>query len=87
MKVYIVGHSGADSNSIDIIHKTYEGALKAWNKIRVGLLERAKYFLKQEKHSKEMWQRMVNNLSCEDPEKIDNFPHDTPYITECDVEE
>jgi len=50
------------------------------------LLENAKYFLGKYKND-EMWQRIVNNLSCEDPEKINNSSHETPYIREWDVEE
>ena len=87
MKVYVVGHRGADSNSIDSIHKTYEGALKAWNNVRIDLLENAKSFLNREEFGQKMWRRIVKNLSCKDPEKIDNSPHETPYIQEWDVEE
>ena len=85
IKVYVVGHSGPEHNSIQSIHKTYEGALKAWDKVRIDLLENAKYFFEKYKND-EMWQRIVNNLSCEDPEKINNSPHETPYIREWDLE-
>ena len=85
MKVYVVGHSGPEHNSIQSIHKTYEGALKAWNRIRIDLLENAKDFLEKYKND-EMWRRIVKNLSCKDPEKINNSPHETPYIREWDVE-
>ena len=84
MKVYIVGDCGAEHNSVYTLHKTYEGALKAWNKLRLELLESAKSHLKNDKAAdKEMWQRIVNNLSCKDPKEIDNHPHETPYIREC----
>ena len=87
MKVYVVGHDGPEHNTIRSIHRTYEGALKAWNELRIELLQRAQSFLEKETRSKEMWQRMVENLSCEDPEKIDNYPHETPNIREYEVEE
>ena len=86
IKVYVVGHSGPEHNSIESIHKTYKGALKAWDRVRIDLLEKAKYFFEKYKND-EMWQRIVNNLSCEDPEKINNSPHETPYIREWDLEE
>ena len=86
MKVYVVGDSGPEHNSIQSIHKTYGGALKAWDKVRIDLLENAKDFLEKYKND-EMWQRIVNNLSCKDPEKINNSPHETPYIREWDLEE
>ena len=87
MKIYIVGDHGPEHNSISSVHKTYKRALKAWNKLRIELLENAKNYLKSEKFGTRMWKEMVNNLSCEDPEKIDNYPQDTPYIQEYELEE
>ena len=87
MKVYVVIKTSVDSYSIKSIHKTYTGAFKAWDKVRIELLKRAKYFLNREKYGKEMWQKIVKNLSCKDPEKIDNGPHDSPRILELDVKE
>ena len=88
MKVYVVGDHGPEHNSISSIHKTYKGALKSWNKLRVTLLSNAKYLIKNsDKWGKEMYERMIKNLSCKDPDKIDNYPHETPYIIEYDLEE
>lgn len=91
MKIYIVGDDGPEHNSIHSVHRTYEGALKVWNDLRLDLLERAKSSLKsslkRDSSSREMWQRMANHLSCEDPKKIDNYPHETPYIREYEVKE
>lgn len=85
MKVYVVGDHGPEHNSIRSIHKTYDGALKTWEVLRLELLEDAKSALKADKHDPEMWQRIVDNLSCQDPEKIDNYPHETPFIKEYEV--
>ena len=30
---------------------------------------------------------MVKSLSCKDPKKMDNYPHETPYIREYKVKE
>jgi len=89
MIVYVVGDCGPEHNSIASIHKTMEGALKAWNEIRLRLLDEAKHFLKREGKEgscADMWMRMVKNLSCKDPKTIDNFPHETPFIQEWKVE-
>jgi len=86
MKVYIVGDSGPEHNMVISIHETYGGAFKLWNARRLELLKEARSSLRRNrKHGKsscEMYERMVKSLSCKDPEKIDNFPHDTPYIEE-----
>ena len=87
MKIYIVGDWGPEHNSIKSIHRSYKGALKAWNKHRIFLLKDAKSFLSGEKLYKEMWKRIAKNLSCKDPNKIDNYPQETPYIREYEVEE
>lgn len=88
MKVYIVGDCGPEHNSIISIHKNYNNALKAWNKLRLELLNSAKYFLKKsDNDSEDLYKEMVKNLSCKDPKKIDNYPHETPYINEDKLEE
>jgi hypothetical protein len=88
MKVYIVGDRGPEHNSVLSIHKNYRGALNAWNKLRLNLLNKAKKFLKNsDKLDKDMYDEMVRNLSCKDPKKIDNYPQETPYISEYKLEE
>lgn len=88
MKVYLVGHNGPEHNSVISIHKTKEGALKSWNEIRKELLNDAKKSLKRaDKAIKEMYERMVKNLSCTDPKKIDNYPQETPYIQEKEIQD
>ena len=89
MRVYIVGDDGPEHNNVISVHKTYEGAFKAWNERRLELLAEAKRSLKiHEKRAKdwgEMYGRMIKGLSCKDPEKIDNYPHETPYIREMEI--
>jgi len=90
MKVYIVGDDGPEHNNVISIHKTYNGALKGWNERRLELLKDAISSLRRTKregkHWCEMYERMVKNLSCKDPEKIDNYPHETPYIRQMEIE-
>jgi len=88
MKVYVVGDNGPEHNSIHSIHRTYRGAFKEWDKIRKELLASAKESLKHaNKFSKEMYLGMVKSLSCKDPKKIDNYPHETPFIIDYGLEE
>ena len=86
MKVYIVGEDGEDHNYIISVHKTYEGAFKAWDEVRKDLLDRAKHS-DSGGTSKHLQKDMIKKLSCEDPKKINNFPHATPYLQEFDLEE
>lgn len=39
MKIYLVGISDPETNTIISVHKTYEGALKSWNKERLELIK------------------------------------------------
>lgn len=118
MKIFIIGDDGPEHNHIHSIHKTHEGALKVWNKLRLELLTEAKrmlkwdkeearktlkrgtwfdgkklskdnikYFRDKTKNGDEMYIRMIKQLSCKDPRKIDNYPHDTPYIHEHEIVE
>ncbi len=87
MKIFIVGDCGPEHNSIKSVHKTYKGAFKAWNDLRLYLLQQVQHFSKNDKEDKEMWEKIIKNLSCEDPEKIDNYPHETPYISEYEVKD
>jgi len=85
MKIYMVGDNGPEHNRVRSLHRTYECAFREWNKLRLELLEKAKSFLNGDRYEK-MWKEIVDNLSCEDPEKIDNYPHDTPYIREYELQ-
>ena len=87
MKVYVVGYSSCDGNSLCSIHKTYKNAFKAWDKIRISLLTEAKDSLKSRNNEDEMYERIIKRLSCKDPKKIDNGPHETPYLREYELEE
>jgi len=88
MKVYIVGDHGPEHNSISSVHKTYKGAFKAWNSLRKQLKKNAEYFLKDCRgSSREMYERIIKNLSCSKQEEIDNYPHETPYIQEYELKE
>ena len=44
-----------------------------------------KYLENKSKSGEGMYKEMIKKLSEEDPEKMDNFPHDTPYLREEEV--
>ena len=84
--IYVVGDHGPEHNSIISIHRTKEGALNAFQEHRKYLLESAKDSLERCKKRSddefmvEIYEREVKNLKEEDPEKIDNYPQETPYL-------
>lgn len=89
MKLYEVGHHGPEHNFVLSIHKTEKGAFKAWDNLRIKLLKDAKKYLKiaKDKYGKEIYKEIVKNLSCKDSKKIDNYPQETPYIAEYELQE
>lgn len=88
-EVFIVGHHGPEHNHIESAHQTYEGALNAWNKLRLELIERVKEMSEfcQKEGYNDNYKEMIEKLSCEDPDKIDNYPQETPYIQKWEVKE
>ncbi|MEK6909170.1 MAG: hypothetical protein AABX23_03910 [Nanoarchaeota archaeon] len=90
-KVFIIGDYGPEHYSIESVHKTKEGALKAWNKHRLEMLNDKKESLEGNKtwinETGEMYEEMIKNLSNENPETMDNGVHDTPFLEEHKVEE
>ena len=87
MKVFVVGDDGPEHNSVRAVHKTYRGAFNAWNSLRISLLETAQAFLEKQADHRDLWSHAILNLSCQDPEKIDNYPHETPYIKIYELED
>lgn len=84
MKIYIVGDYGPEHYTIKSVHKTYGGALKAWNKHRIHLLESAKDMMKRSPEDKKLYAQEVKVLSCKDPDKLKmaGFCCETPFLEE-----
>lgn len=86
--VYLVVISAADDFVVKSIHKTYSGSLKRWDEVRQELIKN----MKEEKNQLSskifnmMYMPMIKNLSCDDPKKINNYPHDTPRILKMELE-
>lgn len=93
MKVFVVGISDAEGNSVVSIHKTYKRALKSWDEERLRLIkeyERLEQYAQDYIHSDGTDSSYISSifkLHCEDPTQIDNYPHETPYIAEFELEE
>ena len=91
ISVFIVGISDAESNNVISIHETYKGALKVWNIEREKLIKefkRMKFSEVSHGHSHSYdnnWNKNIEALYCRKPNRIDNYPLDTPYIKEYEV--
>lgn len=85
-KVFLVGHRGPEHNVVKYICGDRETAEHKWHKIRRELLDNAYrqqgWNVTEYGEPDEMYSRIIESLRCEDPEKIDNYPHNTPYIEE-----
>lgn len=91
MNVFVVCISDAEGSSIVSVHETYSGALDSWKDERNRLIKeykRMKYWEVSHGSSHDydsLYNSLIENLQCEDPLSINNYPHDTPYITEYKV--
>lgn len=83
-KIYLVGNNGPEHNIVNGVFDTYEKALKKFHELRIELLEEAQERSEDKDllFSREMYNQIIENLEEEDPEKIDNYPQETPYIQE-----
>jgi len=87
-EVYIVIISSCDGTSIKSVHKTYDTAFNKWNEYRKELLQNEiKLNEWRATRNYKIYNYSIKNLECEDPEQIDNFPHDTPQILKYKLED
>ena len=80
MKVYLVGSNDCEFTDTRYICLSKETALKRWEEIRQELIERANDILKLYPND-EMELRILKNLQEPNHEKMDNYPHERPFIT------
>ena len=45
-----------------------------------------RYFRAKARHGSEMYRRMIKNLKETNPDKLDNYPHDEPFINKIWIE-
>ena len=111
--VYVVGNCGPEHDTLEGIYRNKVDAMKAFEEIRLSLLEEAKhmllwsiedakehlkkgewfdgkkfdegniaYFKDIAENGSDMYKEIISRLSETDPAKIDNYPQETPYIRE-----
>lgn len=82
MKVWVVMCGDCEGSYLVSICATKERALKDLFSKRDTLVKEYEEMLDMDK---EMYQRMIDGLSGEDPEKWKNYPHELPYMFEQEV--
>lgn len=86
MKVYLVGSSDCEFTNTRYACLSKETAMKRWDEIRKDLIAENDACI--ETYTTDvMYNRIGKNLSETDPEKMDNYPHEEPFIQEMDTEE
>jgi hypothetical protein len=85
MKVYLVGTFDCESTNTRYVCLSKETAQKRWEEIRRELVERNTEVWKH--FDDAMYDRINNNLQETDPKKMDNYPHDEPFIQEMETED
>ena len=86
MKVWLVGSCDCESTDTRYVCFTKATALKRLEEIRQELIERNKELL-EEYPEDVVCLRIRDNLKETDPEKMDNYPQEEPFISEFEVEE
>jgi hypothetical protein len=76
-------------NGLEYRKKDAEKSLKEgkWSDGKPFTQETIDYFKNVKEKGDDMYLEMIKKLSCKDPDKIDNYPHETPYIEKMEVEE
>jgi len=86
MKIYLVGSCDCESTNTLYACLSKETALKHWEEIRQTLVGYTKHMLEKYPND-EMELRILKNLSETDPKKMNNYPHERPFIHEMETEE
>jgi len=82
MKVHLLIVEEMEWAEVISAHSTWEGAVKAWDKKRIELLEEQKGWVKKGMH---FAKQGVEVLSCTDPKKMEFFYDGTPRIKTFEV--
>ena len=91
MKVYLVGIYNAESERVEHICISKITAEKFWEEIRQGLIFKAKEMLEYDRANKceggvQVQERILKNLSEVNPELMENYPQEEPFIREMETE-
>jgi hypothetical protein len=85
MKVYLVGISDCEFTNTRYVCLSKKTALIRWEEIRQELIERNIEIWKN--FDNVMYERINKNLQETNPEKMDNYPQEEPFIQEMETEE
>lgn len=85
--VYLVGYKGPEEYVVRKVHKTKEGALKTFHEVREELIIHWKALIGENMTpEEEKWLlENIEKLKEKDPEKIDVYPHETPFIDKMEL--
>jgi hypothetical protein len=90
-KVWLVGTCDVEFTVTRYVCNTKEKALERWEELRLELIKGAKEgleFCKMEGYSIGIYERIIDNLiATNDPEKMDNYPQERPFIYEMELDE
>ena len=86
MKIYLVGSSDCESTNTRYACLTKATALKRWEEIRQELICDNDRSMKRYPDL-DMYKEIQKNLQETDPEKMDNYPQEEPFISEMETEE
>jgi len=90
MKLYVVCLGDCEGMEIKAICKTKQIAERELFKVRDELIkgwEELRVFWEKEDVGDVMYKEMIQNISTNDYEKWDNFPHESPYLYEMELME
>jgi phage regulator Rha-like protein len=90
MRVWIVGVSDCEGNSIKCICSTKEIAERELFKARDELIvewKEMEKFTKDRNPNDNVYSNMIEALSSDNYEKWDNYPHDVPYLYSTEIVE
>jgi hypothetical protein len=89
MKVWLVGDCGCEHHTVRHVCISKTTALKRWEEIRKELIEQNEVqieYCKRNGCGGEMNERIAKNLSEPNPELMNNYPQDEPFIEEWETE-
>jgi len=86
MKVYLVGSNDCEFTDTRYVCLSKKTALKRWEEIRQELIQRANDILKLYPED-ETELRILKNLQEKNYIKMNNYPHERPFISEMETED
>lgn len=93
MKIWLVGISDCEMTDVRYACISQRTALKRWEELRSELIKDYKNTMNNRNPKNhisigdvEMYERILANLAETDPTKLDNYPHEEPFIMEMECE-